>query len=139
VHRVMSALAHDSQPKTAPRDGKRVNLVVFVVEAMMDPADLGWQFTSDPMPFFHGLRQRFSSGWAYSPEVGGRSANPEFELLSGLATYYLPRESVPYMTFISRPLPALPRFFKERGYHASALHVDTLAFFNYVEVYKNFG
>jgi hypothetical protein len=112
---------------------------MFVVEAMMDPADLGWRFTSDPMPFFHGLRQRFSSGWAYSPELGGRSANPEFELLSGLATYYLPRESVPYMTFISRPLPALPRFFSERKYHVSALHVDTLGFFNYVEVYRDFG
>ncbi len=91
------------------------------------------------MPFFRGLRQRFSSGWAYSPELGGRSANPEFELLSGLATYFLPRESVPYMTFVSRPLPALPRFFSERNYHASALHVDTLGFFNYVEVYRDFG
>jgi phosphoglycerol transferase MdoB-like AlkP superfamily enzyme len=139
VHRVMSALSDEPRPNTAPGDGKPVNLVMFVVEAMMDPADLGWRFTSDPMPFFHGLRERFSSGWAYSPEVGGRSANPEFELLSGLATYDLPRESVAYMTYVSRPLPGLPRFFTQRGYHASALHVDTLAFFNYVEVYRDLG
>jgi hypothetical protein len=140
VRRVMSALSAD-QPSTNPTiaDGRRVNLVMFVVEAMMDPADLGLRFTSEPMPFFHGLRQRFSSGWAYSPEVGGKSANPEFEILSGLATYYLPPESVPYMTFVSRPLPALPRFFSERKYHVSALHVDTLGFFNYVEVYRDFG
>ena len=128
-------------PRNSPTiaETPKVNLVVFVVEAMMDPADLGLRLTSEPMPFFDDLRRRFSSGWAYSPEVGGRSANPEFELLSGLATYYLPRESIAYMSFITRPLPALPRFFAERGYHASALHVDTLAFFNYAEVYRNFG
>jgi phosphoglycerol transferase MdoB-like AlkP superfamily enzyme len=139
VGRIMAALSSDSTSRPPPGEGKRVNLVMFVVEAMMDPADLGWRFTSDPMPFLGGLRRRFSSGWAYSPELGGRSANPEFELLSGLATYYLPRESVPYMTFVSRPLPALPRFFSERKYHVSALHVDTLGFFNYVEVYRDFG
>jgi hypothetical protein len=43
------------------------------------------------------------------------------------------------MTFVSRPLPALPRLFSERKYHVSALHVDTLSFFNYVEVYRDFG
>jgi hypothetical protein len=139
VHRVVAALSEDPRPNASPRRAGRVNLVIFVVEAMMDPADLGWRFTSDPMPFFHGLRERFSSGWAYSPELGGKSANPEFEILSGLATYYLPRESVPYMTYVNRPLPALPRFFSERGYHVSALHVDTLGFFNYVEVYRDFG
>jgi phosphoglycerol transferase MdoB-like AlkP superfamily enzyme len=139
VERVMSKLSQAPVAQQPAAVTGPVNLVIFVVEAMMDPADLGWKFTSDPLPFFHALRERFSSGWAYSPEVGGRSANPEFELLSGLATYYLPRDSVPYMTFVSRPLPALPRFFTERGYHASALHVDTLAFFNYVEVYRDFG
>ena len=139
VRKIMSSLSPDPLLNPTTADGRRVNLVMFVVEAMMDPTDLGLRFSSDPMPFFHGLRQRFSSGWAYSPEVGGKSANPEFEILSGLATYYLPRESVPYMTFVSRPLPALPRFFSERKYHVSALHVDTLGFFNYVEVYRDFG
>ena len=48
--------------RLTPRDGHPVNLVMFVVEAMMDPADLGWRFTSDPMPFFRGLRARFREG-----------------------------------------------------------------------------
>ena len=139
IRRVLSSLEAAPRVEGANASGGNVNLILFVVEAMMDPDDLGWRFTSDPMPFVRDLRQRFSSGWAYSPEAGGRSANPEFELLSGLATYYLPPESVAYMGLVTRPLPALPRFFVERGYHASALHVDTLAFYNYVEVYRDFG
>src|SRR5262249_52467389 len=71
VERIVGTLSNHSPPTPVAAEIKRVNLVMFVVEAMMDPDDLGWRFTSDPMPFFHGLRQRFSSGWAYSPELGG--------------------------------------------------------------------
>ncbi len=98
VRRVIEELAPigAQPPRTAAISP--VNLAIFVVEAMMDPADLGLRFTSDPMPFLADLRRRYSSGCVISPEIGGRSANPEFEIFSGLAMYFLPRESVPYMT-----------------------------------------
>ena len=137
---VQRALVEFSTPTSSPPSGEiQTNLILLVVEAMMDPADLGWRFTEDPMPFFDGLREHFSAGWVYSPEAGGRSANPEFELLSGFSLYYLPRDSVPYISLVSRPLPALPRVLSERGYSCRALHVDTLAFFNYLKAYNELG
>ena len=140
VRRIMSALSGDPPSNPITADGRRVNLVMLVVEAMMDPADLGLRFTSEPMPFFHELRERFSSGWAYSPRSWAVSPQTPSSRSSPASRLSIcPRESVPYMTFVSRPLPALPRFFSERKYHVSALHVDTLGFFNYVEVYRDFG
>ena len=136
--RIKAELGGDVSP-AGPTAAEPVSLVIYVIEALMDPADLGWQFTADPIPFLRRLMATASAGWIYSPEFGGRSANAEFELLTGLATAFLPPESVAYNQFISRSLPALPRFLGSKGYRSAAFHVDTLSFFNYPVVYERLG
>ena len=138
VAEVIEKLGTVPLPNAESSDAKPT-LIVYIIEAMMDPLDLGVPFTADPIPFLRSLSKRMSSGWVYSPEFGGRSANAEFELLTGLSTRFLPPQSVAYNRFVSRELPALPRYLANRGYRAKALHADTLHFFNYPNVYRQLG
>lgn len=124
---------------SSPPDHQRINLIVYLIEAFTDLGDLGIRFTSDPIPNFHALALEHTSGSVISPVFGGASANSEFEILTGLAMYFLPAESCPYNQYVRRNLPSLARFLKERGYRTSAIHVERLQAFNYYAVYPRLG
>ncbi len=125
----------------APRveaSARRVNVIVYLIEAFADPNDLGLRFTQDPIPHFHALFEE-SGGRAISPVFGGASTNAEFEILTGLTNHFLPANSSPYNQYIHRNLPALPRYLSDLGYRTLALHAERLQAFNRSAVYPFLG
>ena len=119
--------------------GEPIDLIVYLIEAFMDPGDLGVRFTSDPTPTFHALARRHSSGFVVAPVFGHGSANVEFELFTGMTMAFLPPGAVPFNQYIRRDLPSLPRILGERGYRTTALQVESLQDYNYVQVYGHLG
>lgn len=115
------------------------HVIIFLIEAFADPKQSGIKTSYDPIPNFRKYAKESTSGLVISPELGGRSANPEFELLTGLSMRFVPEKSIPYIDFINKPYPSLAREFKKNGYQTSALHVADLAFFNYRKAYKFLG
>lgn len=75
---------------------QRVNLIIYLVESLMDPDDLGLRFTSDPIPNIRALRRTHGVSYGITPEQFGGSANTEFEALTGMSMALLPTGSVPY-------------------------------------------
>jgi len=115
-----------------------VNLILVLTEAFTDPDEMGWQMTRDPLPAFHRVRKDHG-GRILSPVLGGRSANAEFELLTGFSMRFTPANSIPYTDLIKNEIPSLARYLGQHGYLSMAVHIASLDFFNYKEVYEKQG
>lgn len=116
-----------------------VNVIVVMVESFMDPADLGVEFSKDPIPTFRALTRTSSSGYVLVPDFGRGSANSEFELLTGMSMLFLPPGSCPYRQSIRRIIPTLPWLFKEKGYRTAAIHADSSFTYSRKNVYRYMG
>jgi hypothetical protein len=120
----------------APLGRPRVSVVVYLVESLMDPADLGVSFTADPLAHFHELARTQLHGHAIVPRSYGGSANTEFELLTGLSTGFMPEGSVPYRQYLRTPVQALPRTLRALGYTTTAVQADPRYYYDRERVYS---
>ena len=130
------------QPAIAPADssrGRRVNLIVYMVESFMDPDDLGLHYTSDPIPNLRELQRASINGYAIVPGRFGGSINSEFEVLTGMTLFFLPDRSIPFRQFIDHPMPSLPSALKNLGYQTIAIQADPEEWFNRKQAYDMLG
>jgi phosphoglycerol transferase MdoB-like AlkP superfamily enzyme len=117
-----------------PRE--KPDVIMLMSESFWDPTRLkNLNFSADPMPTIRASQ----SGYVFSPEFGGMTANVEFEALTGFSNAFLPYGSIPYQQYIRRDIPSLATFFRGEGYAARALHPFSGWFWNRNEVYKDFG
>jgi phosphoglycerol transferase MdoB-like AlkP superfamily enzyme len=117
-----------------PRE--KPDVIMLMSESFWDPTRLKkLNFSADPMPTIRASQ----SGYVFSPEFGGMTANVEFEALTGFSNAFLPYGSIPYQQYIRRDVPSLATFFRGEGYTARALHPFSGWFWNRNEVYKDFG
>jgi hypothetical protein len=130
-----SPAAMDSQHSTR----SHVDLILYVVESFMDPDDLGFHYTSDPIPNVRALSKSQISGYGIVPERFGGSANTEFEALTGMSMTFLPQGSLPFRQYIRHPLPSLPRVLGDLGFRTTAIQADAKYYYNREQVYDLLG
>jgi phosphoglycerol transferase MdoB-like AlkP superfamily enzyme len=116
-----------------------VSLVVYLVESLMDPNDLGLRFTLEPMPHLRRLAAEQVHGRAIVPREYGGSGNTEFALLTGMSHAFLPSGSIPYRQYVRRPLPALPRVLRDLGYATTSIQADPRHYYDRERVYPLLG
>ncbi|MHB1223960.1 MAG: LTA synthase family protein [Gemmatimonadaceae bacterium] len=126
-------------PVAAPATRPGVNLIIYLVESLVDPDRLGVRFTSDPVPNLTALQESHGGGYAIVPEQFGGSANTEFELLTGMATAFLPRGSTAYRQQLRRPVPSLPRALGKLGYQSIAIQAGPRYFYDRERAYDLLG
>lgn len=83
------------------------NLIVVLDETFYDPELLTQYYPhtgGDPLPNLRKVFRDYPSGYMYSPEFGGGTANVEFEVFTGLTNYWT--GTTPYTTIIPK-LPSL--------------------------------
>ena len=115
---------------------QKPDVIMLMSESFWDPTRLSnVTFTPDPMPNIRAAQ----SGYVFSPEFGGMTANVEFEALTGFSNAFLPYGSIPYQQYVRKPMPSLATFFRGEGYAARSLHPFSGWFWNRNEVYKAFG
>ncbi len=124
---------------TGRDSGRRVNLIVYMVESLMDPEDLGWRFSSDPIPNLRALLKNGTGGNCIVPMEYCGSSDSEFEALTGMTVFFLPERSVAYRQFIQNPMPSLPAALKRLGYRTFAVQADPRNFYNREQVYGLLG
>ncbi|MER8731640.1 LTA synthase family protein [Mesorhizobium sp. M1227] len=121
---------------TASVPAEKPDIIVVMSESFWDPTKLpGVTITPDPIPNVRALR----TGYMFSPEFGGMTANIEFEALTGFSNAFLPAGSIPYQQYVRTPTPSLATFLKSQGYRARAIHPGTNWFWNRGAVYADFG
>ena len=115
---------------------EKPDVIMLMSESFWDPTRLNnLTFSPDPMPNIRAAQ----SGYVFSPEFGGMTANIEFEALTGFSNAFLPYGSIPYQQYIRRPIPSLATFFRGEGYAARSIHPFSGWFWNRNEVYRDFG
>lgn len=84
-------------------DDKVVNFVFIMNESFADPAlfeELYPHTGGDILPNLHQLFEEYPSGYMYSPEYGGGTANVEFEGYTGLSNFWA--RNSPYVNSLSK-------------------------------------
>ncbi|MBJ6132386.1 LTA synthase family protein [Ochrobactrum sp. Q0168] len=132
----IAAIEPPAQLIPAALETAKPDVIMIMSESFWDPTRLpGVAFSADPIPTVRAEQ----SGYVFSPEFGGMTANVEFEALTGFSKAFLPSGSIPYQQYIRRPLPSLASFFKEQGYATRAIHPYRQWFWNRGSVYENMG
>lgn len=100
-------------------------IIVILDETFYDPALLTKYYPhegGDVLPNIHKIFRDYPSGYMYSPEYGGNTANVEFEVQTGLSNYWA--GTIPYVTNITKTsgLTSVASIAKNLGYETTAIH-----------------
>ncbi len=102
---------------------KRPNVIVIMNESFVDFRAIGELNTNQPvMPFLDSLKKNTVRGFALSSVYGGKTANSEFEFLTGHSMAFLPKDAVPYQQYIRSNIYTLAHLMNSYGYKSIATH-----------------
>ncbi|TDF98088.1 LTA synthase family protein [Paenibacillus piri] len=131
----------ESVPPAVPAVGDRKpNIIVVLSESFWDATQVkGLTFSRDPLPFYHELTSKYTSGTLLSPQFGGGTANVEFEVLTGNSMRFLPQGSIPYNQYVTHEVDSIAGILTRQGYTSTAINAFHSWFYNSKKVYENFG
>jgi hypothetical protein len=120
-----------------------VNVVMILDESFSDPLALrGVRLAEDPIPFTRGLMTSTMSGPMRARNIGGGTANTEFEALTGMSMSQLPPQMrVPYLQLVPEhdTFPSAVDWFRRSGHRTAAIHPFTTEMYRRLDVYRIFG
>ena len=143
----IEAILSPYQTIGASNDFSSPDIIVILSESFWDPKLLPGSTFADPEgnpidPIAHfdeiAAREGAISGMMANTALGGGTVKPEFEVLTGLSTDYLPSGSVPYQ-FLHRPTDSFVSLYKRLGYTTYAVHPYLPAFYSRVSGYPQIG
>lgn len=118
--------------------GKPRNVHVVLLESVWDITLLDrYKSSRNPLdPRLLALWESAGRPYVLSPEMGGATANAEFEVLCGLPA---PRNSVAFVNLMRNPSPCLPAVLARSGYRTVASHAHQADNWNRVRAYDYAG
>lgn len=100
------------------------NIIVIMDEAFSDLNIYERPLTTNvPVtPFIDSLSENVVKGYALTSIFGGKTANSEFEFLTGHTMGFLPSDSVPYQQYIFEDICSIAHVLNTYGYASFATH-----------------
>ena len=133
---------------TAGMNEKTPDIILVLSESFWDPAllcgtkyyDVSTGNEVDPLSNYREICKRDGTifGKFYTTGFGGGTVRPEFEVLTGLTTDYLPAGSVPFQ-YINEDMPSYISALCDMGYETMALHPYTSSFYCRKDTYPHIG
>lgn len=134
------SIASGVTPAVTQAGDVKPNIIIVLSESFWDITRVeGLKFSRDPLPFYHSLVEKYTSGTLLSPQYGGGTANVEFEVLTGNSMRFLPQGSIPYNQYIHKATDSLASILRRQGYEATAINPFHSWFYNSKNVYNYFG
>ena len=120
---------------------KRPNIIFIQLESFFDVGyEKNLQFSEDPLPVFHSLQKKYSSGLVTVPTVGAGTVNTEFEILTGMRQHDFGVSEYPYKTVLkSKTSESICTDMKKLGYSTHAVHNNEATFYGRNTVFSNIG
>ena len=120
---------------------KRPNIIFIQLESFFDVGyEKNLQFSEDPLPVFHSLQKKYSSGLVTVPTVGSGTVNTEFEILTGMRQHDFGVSEYPYKTVLkSKTSESICTDLKKLGYSTHAVHNNEATFYGRNTVFSNIG
>lgn len=125
-----------------PEDsGEKPNIIMIQLESFFDVSYVnGLEFSEDPLPFFHALREKYSTGLITVPTVGAGTVNTEFEVLTGMRQQDFGASEYPYKTILkTSTAESICYNLKKLGYRTHAIHNNEATFYGRNKVFANLG
>jgi len=118
------------------------NVIVILDETFYDPELLNEYYShtgGDLLPVLHALFEDTPSGYMYSPEYGGGTANVEFEAFTSLSNFWSGR--MQYITSIPKltTLMSVASWTKQFGFDTNAIHAYDGSMYKRYIVYPKMG
>lgn len=131
----------DEYGETVQTETMEPNVIVIMDEAFSDLQSIGgFQTNEEVMPFISNLTENTVKGNLYVNIFGGKTANTEYEFLTGNSEVFMPPSAVPYQTFVKEPAPSLTTVLKAQGYQGNlAMHPYIGSGYNRPAVYSLLG
>lgn len=146
MDRIVARYQHEAERINRSREPGRlahVNVVLVLSESFSDPEALaGVNVKHDPIPFTRRLMSRTTSGSMFAQDIGGGTANMEFEALTGMSASQLPSQlEVPYNQLVPqyRTFPSAVSWLEGAGHRTVAIHPYTPTMYRRNDVYRTFG
>lgn len=125
------AIAEEKNQDRIAAEDENVSVVIVLNESFIDPAvqygnvsfeDFYPHTGGDVTPNLHRLMKENPSGYMYTLDYGGGTANIEFETFTSLTNYWI--NSVPYTALLpkSGEIPSIANTYKKLGYETVAVH-----------------
>lgn len=117
------------------------NVIIMMDEAFSDLQSVGdFKTNKDVIPFYHSMKDNCIKGNMYVSSFGGKTANTEFEVLTGDSIGFFPPSATPYQIFVKHELPNLTTDLKKQGYRNTiGMHPFKSTSYNRKMVYELFG
>ncbi len=117
------------------------NIIFIINEAFSDLHEVGdFETTENELAFFDTLTDNCVSGISYSSVLGSRTANTEYEILTGSSMAALPYGAVPFQNYIKHDLPSLVRQLTQDNYAGLfAIHPCPKKNYNRIHAYPFLG
>jgi len=119
------------------------NILFIMNESFADPSTIeGFSFNQDPIPYTRSLMDSTLSGQAFAQNIGGGTANSEFEALTSLSLEPLAsRIYSPYVEAADElnDVPSLAKKANDQGMNATAIHPYNARLYKRTTVYDNLG
>lgn len=104
--------------------GELPNIVVIMNESFadLDVVGNGLQTNQQVMPFLDSLHENAIKGYALASVFGGKTANSEFEFLTGSSMAFMPDGSIPYQQYVKQETYSMAWLLRDYGYTSMATH-----------------
>lgn len=123
---------------------KKPNIIVMFTEAFWDiTTQKSIQFSNDPLKEYHALKEKGIVIDTLSPTFGSRSANTEFEFITGASLSYFPIGPVGFQKYYQNDEaynnPTIIKELKNNGYTTEILNSASGKLYNCQNVYNKWG
>lgn len=127
--------------KDVKNKDEKPNIIMIQLESFFDVNYVkGLSFSEDPLPIFHWLQEKYSSGLVTVPTVGAGTVNTEFEILTGMRQHDFGVSEYPYKTILkSTTSESVCTDLKKLGYQTHAVHNNEATFYGRDKVFANLG
>ncbi len=117
------------------------NIICILLESFVDPGEIKFLETSeDPIPNFHHLYEKYSSGYLEVPVVGAGTANTEFEILTGMGMQFFGLGEYPYKTILKETnCESIASDLRALGYGSHAVHDNGGNFYSRKNAFSMMG
>lgn len=140
IDAIMDAIAGNKEETTVTAENAP-NIICILLESFVDPDEFKFMnYSQDPAPFYHYLKENFTSGYLTMPVVGAGTANSEFEVLTGMKLQYFGTGEYPYKTILKQTdCESIAGVLKDLGYGTHAVHNNGGNFYSRVNAFSMMG
>lgn len=138
----INAIKEEYEIQEVYEEDNKPNIILIMNESYSDITNLqNTTFSSNPMEIIDELKKEENciTGEVISPSLGGGTSLPEFEVLTGLTSYFIEQQIYPYTSYIHDDMNSIVRIFNENNYTTIGIHTNTRTFYNRYKIYKYLG